>query len=93
MHSCHGYCSVLVYAFHILFHPRCSYHHGLVCVQASVNRKTHVNRSHRLYQFAFHLGQQWLRSINPGDITKRRVSCLKLIVYYAVLSEKANTNL
>lgn len=41
-------------------------------VQAKVNRNTsYVNRN-RLYQFAFHLGQQWL--YNAGVPNKKRVS-------------------
>lgn len=49
-----------------------SYHHRLVYVQGKHNRNTHVNR-HRLYQFAFHLGQQWLHNINPRGPIKKRV--------------------
>lgn len=47
--------------------------HGLVYhVQAKLSGKTsYVNRN-RLYQFAFHLGQQWL--CTPGVPPPKRVS-------------------
>jgi hypothetical protein len=40
-------------------------------VQARVKRNKYVNRN-RLYQFAFHLGQQWLSNISSGVPVKKR---------------------
>jgi transcriptional adapter 2-beta len=40
---------------------------------ARVKRNKYVNRN-RLYQFAFHLGQQWLSNISSGVPVKKRVS-------------------